>query len=67
MSRLFISHASAHNAAAAALHLWLCEQGFDDVFLDIDAERGLVPGERWQEALNLTESQKPNIEYLRRQ
>ena len=51
MSRLFISHASADNAAAAALHAWLREQGFDDVFLDIDAERGLVPGERWQEAL----------------
>jgi hypothetical protein len=48
---LFISHASANNAAAAALHIWLREQGFDDVFLDIDTERGLVPGERWQEAL----------------
>ena len=53
MSRLFISHASADNAAAAALHLWLCEQGFDDVFLDIDAEQGLVLGERWQEALKV--------------
>jgi TIR domain len=51
VSRLFISHASADNAAAAALHVWLREQGFDDVFLDIDAERGFVPGERWQEAL----------------
>jgi hypothetical protein len=49
--RLFISHASANNASAAALQLWLRENGFDDVFLDIDAERGLVPGERWQEAL----------------
>ena len=48
---MFISHASADNAAAAALHAWLREQGFDDVFLDIDAKRGLVPGERWQEAL----------------
>ena len=53
MSRLFISHASADNAAAAALHLWLGEQGFADVFLDIDAGRGLVPGERWQEALKV--------------
>jgi TIR domain len=51
MPRLFISHASADNATAAALHLWLRENGFDDVFLDIDAERGVVPGERWQEAL----------------
>jgi hypothetical protein len=47
---LFISHASADNAAAA-LHLWPRENGFDDVFLDFDAERGLVPGERRQEAL----------------
>jgi CHASE2 domain-containing sensor protein len=29
----------------------LTEQGFDDVFLDIDPGRGLAPGERWQEAL----------------
>ena len=27
------------------------EQGLDDVFLDIDSDRGLAPGERWQEAL----------------
>ena len=27
------------------------EQGFDDIYLDIDPDRGLAPGERWQEAL----------------
>jgi hypothetical protein len=51
MARLFISHSSADNAAAKALTLWLAEQGYDDVFLDIDPERGLVAGQRWQEAL----------------
>ena len=51
MARIFLSHSSANNAAAVALRDWLTEQGFDDVFLDIDPERGLVPGERWQEAL----------------
>ena len=51
MARLFISHSSANNAAAVALGDWLSEQGFDDVFLDVDPDRGLVPGERWQEAL----------------
>jgi formylglycine-generating enzyme required for sulfatase activity len=51
MARLFISHSGANNAAAIALREWLCEQGFDDVFLDIDPERGLVAGQRWQEAL----------------
>src|ERR1700722_18515368 len=29
----------------------MSEQGFDDVFLDIDPDRGLLPGERWQDAL----------------
>jgi WD40 repeat protein len=51
VARLFISHSSANNAAALALCKWLSEQGFDDVFLDIDPERGLVAGQRWQQAL----------------
>jgi len=51
MARLFISHSSANNAAAIALRDWLAEHGWDDVFLDIDPERGLVAGQRWQEAL----------------
>src|SRR6185436_6668506 len=51
-ARLFISHSSGNNAAAFALRDWLFEQGFkDDVFLDIDPDRGLAAGERWQEAL----------------
>jgi hypothetical protein len=40
-----------NNAAAVALRDWLSEQGFDDLYLDIDPERGIPPGERWQEAL----------------
>lgn len=51
MARLFISHSSADNAAAQALALWLDEHGWNDVFLDIHAERGLVAGEKWNEAL----------------
>lgn len=52
MARLFISHSSANNAQAIALRDWLFELGFkDDVFLDIDPQRGLVAGERWQQAL----------------
>jgi WD40 repeat protein len=53
VARLFVSHSSVNNAAAVALGKWLSEQGFDDVFLDIDPDRGLVPGERWQEALKV--------------
>ncbi len=51
VSRLFISHSGANNAAAIALGQWLSEQGYDDIFLDVDPDRGLVAGERWQEAL----------------
>jgi WD40 repeat protein len=51
MARLFLSHSSANDAAAIALGAWLAEQGFDDVFLDINPDRGLVAGERWQDAL----------------
>jgi WD40 repeat protein len=51
MARLFISHSSGNNAAAMALKDWLSEQGYDDVFLDLDPDRGLAPGVRWQEAL----------------
>src|SRR5215467_9384186 len=51
VARLFISHSAANNAAAIALCDWLAEQGFDDVFLEIDPDRGVVVGERWHEAL----------------
>jgi WD40 repeat protein len=51
MSRIFISHSSANNAAALALSQWLDQEGWSDHFLDIDANRGLSPGQRWQAAL----------------
>jgi WD40 repeat protein len=51
MSRLFISHSSSNNAEAVALGEWLRDQGWDDVFLDLDPERGLKAGGRWQAAL----------------
>jgi hypothetical protein len=51
MSRIFISHSSANNAEAIALRDWMAEQGWADVFLDLDPERGLVAGVRWQAAL----------------
>jgi hypothetical protein len=31
---------------------WLRENGWDDVFLDLDPKRGIVAGERWERALN---------------
>jgi TIR domain len=51
MSKIFISHSSANNAAALALTQWLAESGWAEYFLDISPSRGLSPGERWQEAL----------------
>ena len=51
MSRIFISHSSANNAEAVALRDWLVSQGWEDIFLDLDPERGLKAGERWQAAL----------------
>src|SRR5262245_36769901 len=51
MSQIFISHSSADNAQALAIRQWLAEEGFASVFLDLDPERGIKPGERWEEAL----------------
>jgi WD40 repeat protein len=52
VSRLFISHSSRNNPEAAAIHVWLKEQGWDDVFLDVTADRGIAAGEKWERALN---------------
>jgi formylglycine-generating enzyme required for sulfatase activity len=51
MSRIFVSHSSANNAEAIAIRDWMKAQGWDDVFLDLDPERGLVAGDHWQAAL----------------
>jgi hypothetical protein len=52
MSRLFISHSSANDAEAVAIRQWLATEGWDDFFLDLDSERGIRAGERWERALN---------------
>ena len=51
MSRIFLSHSSANNAEAIAIRDWMIAHGWNDLFLDLDPERGLKAGERWQEAL----------------
>jgi hypothetical protein len=53
MARIFISHSSRDNGVALALRDWLASEGWDDVFLDIDPERGIVSGERWEAALHV--------------
>ncbi|MEQ1731907.1 MAG: toll/interleukin-1 receptor domain-containing protein, partial [Vicinamibacterales bacterium] len=52
MSRIFISHSSANNAEAIALRDWLVSEGWSDLFLDLDPDRGIAAGERWERALN---------------
>ena len=51
MSLIFLSHSSLDELEAVALKHWLLDNGWNDVFLDLDAERGLKAGGRWQEVL----------------
>ena len=53
MARLFISHSSRNNDKAIEVRDWLAKNGWDDVFLDLDPERGIVAGQRWKDALHL--------------
>jgi hypothetical protein len=52
MSRIFLSHSSFDDLEAIALRDWLAAQGWDDIFLDLDPERGIAAGERWERALH---------------
>ena len=53
MSRIFVSHSSANNAEAVALRDWLADNGWkDEIFLDLDPQRGITAGERWEQALS---------------
>ena len=51
MSLIFLSHSSIDALEAVALKHWLLDNGWDDVFLDLDPERDLRARDRWQEAL----------------
>lgn len=64
MNTLFISHSSRNNEAAQALYDWLQEQGWDDVFLDLDPERGIAAGERWEKALHRAASRCDAVLFL---
>ena len=54
MSRIFMSHSSQDSGEAIALRHWLVEQDRslkDEIFLDINPQAGLQPGQRWMEEL----------------
>ena len=46
MARLFISHSSWNNDKAVEIREWLARNGWNDVFLDLHPERGIVAGQR---------------------
>jgi hypothetical protein len=50
MPRIFISHSSRDNGVAVKFD-WLAQNGWDDVFLDIDSLADLAPGEHLQNSL----------------
>ena len=53
MSRIFLSHSSGNNAEAVALRDWLATNGWkDEIFLDLDPQRGIAAGARWERSLN---------------
>ena len=64
MSRIFLSHASANNAEVVALRDWLKREGWEDVFLDVDSDRGIAAGERWERALNEATSRCEAVLFL---
>ncbi|SHN46587.1 TIR domain-containing protein [Cryptosporangium aurantiacum] len=51
MARVFVSHAGPDLESAERIARWLVDDGHD-VFLDRDAQRGLVLGENWQQRLH---------------
>jgi tetratricopeptide (TPR) repeat protein len=52
MSRIFLSHSSNDDFEAVAVRDWLIEEGWDDIFLDLDPAQGIHPGERWERTLH---------------
>jgi hypothetical protein len=56
MATIFLSHSSKNNTQAIAIRDWLASEGWKDVFLDLDPERGIKAGERWQETLKRASS-----------
>jgi WD40 repeat protein len=51
VARVFLSHSSCDNEAAAKLKAWLDSQGFAPAFLDFDKQSGIPPGSDWQHKL----------------
>lgn len=63
MSRIFISHSSKDNFAAAVRD-WLAARGWNEVFLGLDPDRGIAAGERWERALHAAASRCEAVIFL---
>jgi WD40 repeat protein len=64
LSRIFLSHSSKDNFDAIALSDWLASEGWRDVFLDLDPERGIAAGERWERALHAAANRCEGVIFL---
>src|SRR5947209_844346 len=64
VARIFLSHSSANNAEAIGIRDWLATEGWNDVFLDLDPERGIAGGERWERALTQAASRCEAVLFL---
>jgi signal transduction histidine kinase len=54
VARVFLSHSSRDSRQAAAVKAWLSEQEpglAEEIYLDLDSQTGIRPGERWKQAL----------------
>jgi hypothetical protein len=59
MSCIFLNHSSKDEFEAVALRDWLASEGWNNVFLDLDPERGIAAGERWERALHAAANREP--------
>ena len=65
MPRIFLSHSSVNNAEAVALRDWLEREGWkDEIFLDLDPQRGIAAGERWERKLHEAASRCEAVLFL---
>ncbi len=64
MSRIFLSYSSSNDLEAVALRDWLAGEGWDDVFLDFDPNRGIVAGQRWERRLTEAASRCEAVVFL---
>lgn len=51
MSLIFISHSSKDNVKAITVQHWLIQNGWSDIFLDLDPKAGILAGKTWRDEI----------------